>query len=211
MLSSRRGCAPATGLPDFVDPYVDPATGILKNLVGARSQAALDAIEGDLVPIRALRLEADPPKPTGDLSELRAIHRFLFEPIYGWAGELRTVDIRKNVEGSGYFVPVSMIERASGFAADELRQDRFLRGMDRPTFIARLAHHYDQLNYIHPFREGNGRAQRWFWNRVARDAGWRLSWLGVTGEVNDDASRVAAESRDLQPLIAMLEQVVTPL
>ncbi|MGC3953178.1 MAG: Fic family protein [Propionicimonas sp.] len=198
-------------MPDFVDPYLDPATGIMKNLVGAATQAELDAVEGDLVPIRALRLATEPPKPTGDLSELRAIHRFLFSPIYGWAGELRTVDIRKNVEGAGYFVPVSMIERAAGFAADELRLDDYLRGMDRTTFITRLAHHYDQFNYIHPFREGNGRTQRWMWDRIAHDAGWRLSWLDVTGAVNDAASRAAAEERDLQPLITMLDQVVVPL
>lgn len=126
---------------------------------------------------------------------MRAIHRFLFSPIYGWAGELRTVDIRKNVEGAGYFVPVSMIDRAAGFAADELREDDYLRSMDRATFIVRLTHHYDQFNYIHPFREGNGRTQRWMWDRIARDAGWRLSWLGVTGAVNDAASRIAADDQ----------------
>lgn len=85
-------------MPEFLDPYVDPANGILKNLVGATSQAELDRIEGDLVPVRALRLETAPPAPTRDLTEFRAIHRYLFPPIYGWAGELRTVDIRKNAE-----------------------------------------------------------------------------------------------------------------
>ncbi|MDR5699789.1 Fic family protein [Agromyces aerolatus] len=115
------------------------------------------------------------------------------------------------VDGAGYFVPVSMTERAAGFAADELRADEYLRGMDRAMFVARLAHHYDQFNYIHPFREGNGRAQRWMWDRIARDAGWRLNWLGVTGAVNDAASRAAAEERDLQLLIAMLDQIVVPL
>ena len=189
-------------MPDFVDPYLDPATGILKNLVGATTQAELDAVEGDLVPIRALRLTVEPPNPTGDLAELRAIHRFLFGPIYGWAGELRTVDIRKNIEGASYFVPVSMIERAARFAADELRADDSLRGMDRATFIARLAHHYDQ---------GNGRTQRWMWGRVAGDAGWRLSWLGVTGAINDAACRIAADDQDLAPLIDLFDRVVTPL
>lgn len=200
---------PATESPDFVDPYVDPTTGILKNLVGATTQVELDTIEGDLIPVRVLRLEADPPAVTGDLVELCAIHRYLFSPVYGWAGELRTVDIRKNAEGAGFFVPVSMIERAAGFVAQELREDNYLCGFERATFIARLAHHYDQLNYIHPFREGNGRTQRLFWDRVARDAGWKLSWLDVTGEINDAASRAAAEDRDLRPLIAMLEQVVS--
>lgn len=45
----------------------------------------------------------------------------------------------------------------------ELRADNYLRGMDRRQFIQRLAHHYDQWNYGHPFREGNGRATRLFW------------------------------------------------
>ncbi len=175
----------------------------------ARTQEALDRVEGDLVPVRALRLDADPPAPTRDLAELRAIHRYLFSPVYGWAGELRTVDIRKNADGASFFVPAQMIERAADFVANELREDNYLRGLDREMFISRLAHHYDQLNYIHPFREGNGRMQRCFWDRVARDAGWQLNWLEITGEVNDAASRVAAEERDLGPLIAMLERVVS--
>jgi len=200
---------PATESSDFVDPYLDPATGILKNLVGATTQTELDAIEGDLVPVRALRLDVNSPPPTRDLTELRAIHRHLLSPVYEWAGELRMVDIRKNIKGAGYFVPAALIERAAGVVAQELREDDFLRGLDRETFIARLAYYYDQLNFIHPFREGNGRAQRLFWDRVARDAGWKLSWLGVTGEVNDEASRAAAEDRDLRPLIAMLEKVVS--
>ncbi|MFT4289437.1 Fic/DOC family protein [Nocardioides sp.] len=198
-------------MADFVDPYVDPATGILRNLVAATTQEALDQIEADLVEARTVDLPKQPIKRTSDLTELRAIHRYLFADVYDWAGQLRTVDIRKNVEGSEYFVPVSLIERAAGFAAGELAEDNFLRGMDRDTFIARLAHHYDQLNYIHPFREGNGRTQRAFWDRVARNAGWQLTWLSVTGEVNDRASRVASETQDLGPLIAIFHEIVGPL
>lgn len=93
-------------------------------------------------------------------------------------------------------------------AADELQADDYLRGVDGPTFITRLANHYDQFNYIHPFREGNGRTPRWMWDRVSRDAGWRLSWIGVTGAVNDAACRIPADDRDLAPLIDLFDQVV---
>lgn len=92
---------------------------------------------------------------------------------------MRTVDIRKNVEGAEFFLPVALIDRASVFAFDELRQDRMLRGMGRDQFIERLAHHYDQVNYLHPFREGNGRTQRVFWNQIASGTGWQLDWRGV--------------------------------
>ncbi|MCL2422512.1 MAG: Fic family protein [Micrococcales bacterium] len=195
---------------DFVDPYLDPATGLLANKVGATTKVALDQAEGDLSFARLVQLVDRPPRATGDLAELRAIHRWLFQDVYEWAGQLRTVDLRKNIEGADYFLPVSMIERAAGFAADELDTDGALRHMGRDRFVERLAYHYDQLNYLHPFREGNGRTQRVFWSRVARDAGWQLDWRAVHGSTNDQACRDAAVRRDFGPLQAMFDQIVTP-
>ena len=52
-----------------------------------------------------LELLEYPPPATGDLDELRAIHRELFSDVYDWAGEVRTVDMRKNVEGAEFFLP----------------------------------------------------------------------------------------------------------
>ncbi|MCL2091807.1 MAG: Fic family protein [Micrococcales bacterium] len=195
--------------PDFVDPYLDPTTGLLANKVGALTKAALDQAEGDLSFARLVQLVDRPPKATGDLAELRAIHRRLFGDVYEWAGRVRTVDLRKNVEGGDFFLPVSMVERAAGFAADELRADGVLRGMGRDRFVERLAYHYDQLNYVHPFREGNGRTQRVFWSRVARDAGWQLDWRAVHGSTNDQACRAAAVQRDFGPLEEMFDRIVT--
>ena len=43
-----------------------------------------------------------PPKPTSDLTELRAIHRHLFQDLCDWAGHIRIIDIRKNVEGAEF-------------------------------------------------------------------------------------------------------------
>jgi cell filamentation protein len=113
------------------------------------------------------------------------------------------------VEGAQFFLPVSMIGRAAGYAEGELRADHELRGMSREQFIDRLAYHYDQLNYVHPFREGNGRTQRVFWNRVARDAGWQLDWREVHGATNDQASRAASEQQDFGPLREMFDQIVS--
>lgn len=71
------------GSSDFIDPYVDPDTGLLKNLLGLRIGASLEAAEADLVAIRRTELEGSWPKPTGDLVEFRAIHQFLFQDVYG--------------------------------------------------------------------------------------------------------------------------------
>ncbi|GAA1325472.1 Fic family protein [Leucobacter albus] len=85
-----------------------------------------------------------------------------------------------------------------------------LKQLERSHFIVRPAYHYDQFNYVHPFREGNGRTQRVFWNRVAREAGWELDWRSVRGATNDSACRAAAERRDLLPLQAMFDRIVAP-
>lgn len=107
-------------------------------------------------------------------------------------------------------MPTSMVQRGMGFAVDELRNDNYLRGMPRDQFIKRLSHHYDQFNYAHPFREGNGRASRLFWDRIARDAGYQLDWQQVTGAVNNQASRAAMEQRDLSGLQNMYEHITNP-
>ncbi len=208
-MSLWRALEHATALAEVVDPYLDPDTGLLRNLVGARTKQEFEAAEGALVVARALQLRDHPVRSTGDLDEFRAIHRHLFQDVYAWAGEVRTVDLRKNVDGAEHFLSVSAIDRGSLFAADELRKDRMLRGKSRDQFIDRLSHHYDQWNYVHPFREGNGRTQREFWNRVAGDAGWQLDWRSVEGAVNDAACRAAAESQDFGPLWAMFDQVVS--
>ena len=194
---------------EFVDPYLDPETGQLRNKVGAGTKVALDDAEGDLSFARLMQLLDRPVKPTGGFDELRAIHRHLFQDVYDWAGELRTVDIRKNAEGAQFFLPVSMIGRAAMFAEGKLHDDHALRGMGRDQFIDRLAYHYDAFNYIHPFREGNGRTQRVFWNWIARDAGWQLDWRAVRGATNDQASRVASETQDFGPLRDMFSKIVT--
>lgn len=196
-------------MAEFMDPYLDPETGLLRNKVGARTRVSLDEAEGDLSFARLVQLTDQPRPATGDLEELRAIHRHLFQDVYDWAGEVRIVDLRKNIEGAQFFLPVSMIGRAAEFAADELRQDNGLRGMNHDRFVDRLAYHYDQFNYVHPFREGNGRTQRVFWSRVARDAGWQLDWRNVHGVTNDAACRAAAELRDFGPLREMFNEIVS--
>lgn len=166
------------------DPYLDPETGILANKVGATKSYELAQIEADLATVRSFELFEDPPKPTSDFVELAAIHRHLFQDIYSWAGTFRNVDIRKNVDNADAFAPHQRITLNIQRAEEQLRADAYLQDLGRLEFTRRIAHHYDQFNFIHPFREGNGRAQRLFWLLVSRRAGWDLDWRNVTGQMN---------------------------
>jgi cell filamentation protein len=193
----------------FVDPYFDESIGDLRNLLGAKSSQELKEREPQVVFANELELESVSIPRSNDLAEVLAIHKQLFMGIYDWAGQIRTVDIRKNGENTEFFLPFSKILDAGNYVFTEFAKENCLRELGKETFIKRLAHYYDQLNYIHAFREGNGRAQRIFWSRVAHDAGHNINWDGIESRENDEASRLAAENIDLSGLEAMLTRIVT--
>ena len=196
---------------EFRDPYIDPGTGTLRNLVGATTYDELQNAEGEFVALRMSEFFASPlPSVTGSLDDFRLLHRILFQDIYDWAGEVRTVEIRKNVEGSEYFLPSPNIPMGIAWAQGELEKDGMLRGLDGGLFVERLAYHYDSYNFVHPFREGNGRVQRLFWSLLCHGAGYDLDWRLVTGEENDEASRLAAEDREFAMLRAIFARISSP-
>lgn len=145
-------------MSNFVDPYIDPDTKILRNKLGAQNLSELRKAEGDIISLADATLSGI--SHTKDLSELKAIHKQLFDKIYDWAGELRTVGIRKGSEE--YFLDCTFLKNGAKYVFDELAKENYLRELDKEAFVKRLAYFYEQLNFIHPFREGNGRAQRIF-------------------------------------------------
>lgn len=195
----------------FVDPYFNENIGELRNLLGATSAEEFHELEAQIVFANELELEATSIPRTNDLDEVLLIHKQLFKGVYDWAGKIRTVDIKKNADGAEFFLVVSKITSAAEYVFTEFTKEHYLRDLHKDEFIKRLAHYYDQLNYIHPFREGNGRTQRVFWSRVARDAGYEINWDAIVGNENDEASRLAAENMDLSGLETMFERIVTQL
>ncbi|MBB4734719.1 cell filamentation protein [Micrococcus cohnii] len=193
-----------------MDPYVEPETGVLRNKLGITDKVALADAEGDLSSWRALQLAERKWPVSGDLDELRRIHGYLFQDVYTWAGQVRTVDMRKNVDGAAAFLPCAVIPTATSFLAQRLREDDHLRRRDRAGFVDGLTDYYEELNYIHPFREGNGRTQRLFWSRVAYDAGWVIEWRAAVGAENDHACRLANDEGDKRPLRQMMQRIIYP-
>lgn len=191
-------------MPNFVDPYINPNTGILRNLVRATTYPELRKAEGDIVTLSEISLEKIP--HTIDLSELQQIHKNLFSKIYDWAGELRTVNIRKG--SKEYFLDYTYLENGAKFVFEELSKENYLQGLNREDFVKRLAYFYEQLNFIHPFREGNGRTQRIFWQRVANEAGYKIDWSKVVGEELDSASLIGRTKNNLEPLEVMFSEII---
>jgi cell filamentation protein len=184
------------------DPYLDPASGVLRNLLGITDAAELARAEAALSASRLIDLERRRLPGGYDLAHLQAFHRYILGDVYAWAGQLRTVSIAK---GSVFCLP----QHLESYAADMLGRlaaaDR-LRGLAREPFITALAGFLADVNALHPFREGNGRAQRAFFSQLAHDAGHHIAWVRMDPDRNMAASG-AAHHGDLAPLRDMLGQL----
>ncbi len=187
------------------DPYLDPVSGVLRNLLGITDAGELAQVEAALTASRLIDLERRRLPGRYDLAHLRAFHRYIFADIYGWAGELRTVAIAK---GDLFCLPQHLQSAAAEIFARLAAADR-LRGLSREQFITRVAEFLADVNALHPFREGNGRTQRAFFSQLAHDAGHHIDWIRMDPAQNTAAS-MAAHRGDLTPMQEMLDDLIDP-
>jgi cell filamentation protein len=128
-------------------------------------------VESASVAKRLQELYENPIKIKG-IESLFAIHRHLFQDIYSWAGKKRNVEISK--DGKQFF-PTTHFENAYRFIDTLISEYKKTRRNNKPKLAEKLTYILDNLNYLHPFREGNGRTQREFLRILASEKGLRLN------------------------------------
>jgi len=190
------------------DPYVYPGTTVLKNIPGIRNQEILDRFEADRVGQRSLELIERPLSGLFDIEHLQGIHRYLFQDVYEWAGDFRTVDIAK---GNSYFAHVPYIESTLKGVFGELSEERHLRGLNQERFASRLAQILGTLNAVHAFREGNGRAQREFVRELAYKNSYWIDWSKVSREELYQASDASFMRGDNTFFEKLLRRAIEPI
>ncbi|MDO5538027.1 MAG: hypothetical protein Q4F72_10925, partial [Desulfovibrionaceae bacterium] len=94
--------------------YTDPETGVLRNLAGIADDGILPFAEAGATARRLQELRTNPVRITGS-ETLFAIHRCLFQDLYAWAGQRRTVEISK---GQSQFLPLCRFETALAYIDD---------------------------------------------------------------------------------------------
>jgi cell filamentation protein len=182
------------------DPYSDPVTGVLYNKLGLGTAAGLEAAEREITHAALILVDESPVSPSYDLAHLQEIHKRIFGDIYEWAGQIRTVAIAK---GAMFCLP-QYTDSSAAVIFGELHDEDCLRGLRRDAFVGRLAHYLGEVNALHPFREGNGRAQRAFFGQLARGAGFTLAWQHLDPARNVKAS-AAIMRGDPEPMREMLD------
>ena len=144
----------------------------LENKLGITNSAELAREEERISKKKAVELfesgSLDKLAP-GRFASLQAIHKALFEDIYDFAGELRTVNLAK---GNFRFAPLMYLEAALG-NIDKMPQSTFDEIIEK----------YVEMNIAHPFREGNGRSTRlWLDQMLKAGIGQVVDWSKVDKE-----------------------------
>ena len=215
-----RRCAPRPGTSTAASTWPDsstPPTGRPTRCANAWPTAASTARDrADSVFARTVLLAQRGWETTGDLKELVAIHRGLFDGVFDDAGRIRTSDVARGrtddkarARNPEAFFPAALIETGALNISSELAEKRNLRLLDRIDFVKELAHILDELGYLHPFRGGNAMTLRIFVSRLAHDAGWDLDWGTVTREDYKDAKH-AAYRGDTTGFERLIDRIARP-
>lgn len=145
--------------------YVDAKTGVLKNLQGILEHDVILFVESAAVTKRLQELYENPIK-IKSIDSLFEIHKHLFQDIYVWAGKKRLVEISK--DGKQFF-PISNFDNAFTYINQLITEFKKIPKDNKKELAKKLAEILDNINYLHPFREGNGRTQREFLRLLALD------------------------------------------
>jgi cell filamentation protein len=190
-----------TGNPE--DEYY-PGTSVLINLEDIRDEEELLERETELqlAAYQEIFTSFDE-SVLPDLPFFYYLHNMMFSPLFVWAGRPRTVGISK---GGTPFCPPQNIDNMMNAIFDELEKDRWLNELNPDTFIERAAYYICEINAVHPFREGNGRAIRFYIDVLSAKArGDIFDWTQSSADEYLRAC-VAGFGQDYGPMIAVLKQ-----
>ena len=183
--------------------YIDPKTGVLRNLGNIDDERLLSAFEGLKVARRLEELNDNPIKIINS-SALFEIHKYLFQDVYKWAGERRIVEISK---AGKQFFPLNHFDTALVYIDNLISNFYKLDKKDIGKIARQLANILDTVNELHPFREGNGRTQREMVRTLALEKGYVLNLNPpndlevygryISGTINSDVEKLTVLIHEL--------------
>jgi cell filamentation protein len=166
-------------MTESTDPYRYPRTSVLRNLRAIRDPIVLAQFEAESTIWRIAQLIASPLPGLFDTGHLKAIHKHILQDVCSWAGQFRTVNISK---GGHLFGAASFVQPA----------------------LKRAGFYLGEINAVHSFREGNGRAQREFIRELGLEAGFMIDWSRATRDRMIAASRQSFETGDSSGLESLV-------
>ena len=159
--------------------YCYKDTDVLINKLNITNDKDLFDAERELVSLRTYELNETPLKGNFDFQYLKNIHKYLFQDVYRWAGDIRSCNIAKQ----DLFCLKEFIESFGNEIFNKLKKEKYYMDYDNETTLDKLVELFADINALHPFREGNGRSQRVFIESLAKING---IYLDLTNVSKDD-------------------------
>ncbi len=192
-------------MPD--NKYCYPNSEVLKNKLNITDKNDLFEAEKELTAIRLKELQDHPIKGNFDFKHLKAIHKYIFQDIYDWAGKERTVEIGKG----NLFCTTSCIQSYAESIFNKYYSQCYRAKDNFNDFIRAFADNYGDLNALHPFREGNGRTQREFARMICLACGYDFNLSVATHSEMLEASKLSFDKADSSGFIKIFSKAVVPV
>ncbi len=161
---------------EWTPNYCYKDTDILINKLNIKNEKDLFNAERTLVTLRTNELFDNPVKGNFDFKHLKSIHKYLFQDIYRWAGEVRNCNIAK----SDLFCLSEYIDNYADDIFSKLKENNYYLNYNYDKKIEQIVKLFSDINALHPFREGNGRTQREFIEQLAYINGINLDLTNVS-------------------------------
>ena len=176
-----------------------PGSDVLKNIPGITEQERLTKFERNAVAWRSVTL----PLGNLDIEYFKTVHRHLFQDVYIWAGEFRSVPLTK---GTSRFAQPQYIEQQTKRVLHEISVSLSI-SQNIQDICASIAHFAVELIAIHPFREGNGRVIRACIAQVLSSRGYAVNFSSIPEDVWLTAS-IDGFNGNEAPMVRIFNEIV---
>ncbi|MBR1803079.1 MAG: Fic family protein [Clostridia bacterium] len=179
--------------------YCYEGTNTLINQLNIKNTKELLQYEAKITALKSLSLRQQGVTGNFDKQHYLSIHRYLFEDIYPFAGELRKENIAK---GAFRFAEWEYIEQELEKLLEKLKKENFLQGLVKNDLAIKLAYYLSELNVLHPFREGNGRTNREFIRQLALKNGYQLNLKKIApAKILEASIKSIVDTTDLENIL----------
>ena len=165
-----------------------------ENYFGITDAKELEKIAGGLASLRLMELEMGPPWTNFTRAGLMEIHGYVLQDIYPWAGTIRT----EEVAAMGIALcRAKYVNDQFNYVCRKIASNP-PSTTDLTSALCTVADHWGELTAVHPFRDGNSRTQRFFFDQMLRHAGWGIDWQLIDATEAHAARYVAVVTGDPQ-------------